>query len=80
MLILAWTITGYVSFFSFSSLVCVPVGITSSAVGTTITSGIKSISNSITLIDSYISHDKFVSVNNLLRDYNEIKEEIKISL
>ena len=48
--------------------------------GTTITSGIKSISNSITLIDSYISHDEFVSVNNLLREYNEIKEEIKISL
>ena len=29
------------------------------------------------LIDSYISHDKFVSVNNLLREYNEIKKEVK---
>ena len=29
------------------------------------------------LIDSYISHDKFVSVNNVLREYNQIKEEIK---
>ena len=29
------------------------------------------------LIDSYINHDKFVSVNNVLRAYNEIKEEIK---
>ena len=29
------------------------------------------------LIDSYISHDKFVSVNNVLREYNEMKEEIK---
>ena len=29
------------------------------------------------LIDSYISHEKFVSVNNVLREYNEIKEEIK---
>ena len=29
------------------------------------------------LIDSYIIHDKFVSVNNLLREQNEIKEEIK---
>ena len=29
------------------------------------------------LIDSYISHDKFVSVNNMLREYNEMKEEIK---
>ena len=30
------------------------------------------------LIDSYINHDKFVSVNNVLREYNEMKEEIKI--
>ena len=29
------------------------------------------------LVDSYISHDRFVSVNNILREYNEIKEEIK---
>ena len=29
------------------------------------------------LIDSYISHDEFVSVNNLLREYNEIKSETK---
>ena len=29
------------------------------------------------LIDSYISHDEFVSVNNVLREHNEIKEEIK---
>ena len=29
------------------------------------------------LIDSYISHDEFVSINNALREYNEIKEEIK---
>ena len=31
------------------------------------------------LIDSYISHDEFVSVNNMLREYNEMKEEIKKS-
>ena len=30
-----------------------------------------------TLIDSYISHDEFVSVNDVLREYNEIKKEIK---
>ena len=24
------------------------------------------------LIDSYISHDKFVSINNVLRKYNEM--------
>ena len=29
------------------------------------------------LIGSYISHEKFVSVNNVLRDYNEMKEKIK---
>ena len=29
------------------------------------------------LINSYISHDKFVSVNNVLREYNEMKKEIK---
>ena len=29
------------------------------------------------LIGSYISLDKFVSVNTVLRDYNEIKEELK---
>ena len=27
------------------------------------------------LIDSYISHDEFVSVNNLLREYYEIKKK-----
>ena len=29
------------------------------------------------LADSYISHDEFLSVNNMLREYNEMKEEIK---
>ena len=29
------------------------------------------------LIDSYISHDKFISVKNVLRKYNKVKEEIK---
>ena len=32
------------------------------------------------LIDSYISHDEFVSVNNVLNKYNEMKEEIKSSV
>ena len=30
-----------------------------------------------TLIDSDINHDKFFFLNNVLREYNEIKEEIK---
>ena len=29
------------------------------------------------LIDSYISHDKCVSVKNVLREYDEMKKEIK---
>ena len=29
------------------------------------------------LIDSYINHDEFGKVNNLLREYNETKKEIK---
>ena len=32
------------------------------------------------LINSYISHDEFVSINNALREYNERKEEIKNSV
>ena len=32
------------------------------------------------LIGLYVSHDDFVLVNNLLREYNEMKEEIKSSL
>ena len=30
-----------------------------------------------TLIDLYINHDEYISVNKMLRKYNEIKEEIK---
>ena len=29
------------------------------------------------LIDSHIGLDEFVSVNNVLREYNKVKEEIK---
>ena len=29
------------------------------------------------LIDSYINQDEFILVNNMLREYNEVKEEIK---
>ena len=31
------------------------------------------------LIDSNISHDEFVSVNNVLKEYDDIKGEIKNS-
>ena len=29
------------------------------------------------LIDSFISHNKFISINNVLIEYNKTKEEIK---
>ena len=32
-----------------------------------------------TLIDSNISHDEFVLINNVLKEYDNMKEEIKIS-
>ena len=90
-------------FLHFLHLVCVPVGITSSAVGikicviTTLIKKYKSIIKkkkkkhnkivllgkdklnntefliSKALIDSYISHDEFVSLNTVLKKYNEIK-------
>ena len=90
-------------FLHFLHLVCVPVGITSSAVGikicviTTLIKKYKSIIKkkkkkhnkivllgkdklnntefliSKALIDSYISHDEFVSLNTVLKEYNEIK-------
>ena len=106
MLILVSAVPACVSIFAFASLVCVPVGITSSAVGIkicAITGEIKKYKSIIkrkkkhdkivllgkdklntievliskALIDSYIRHDELVSVNNVLREYNEIKEEIK---
>ena len=105
-LILSPIITGCILVSAFTSLVCAPVVITSSAVGIkicAITAEIKkymSIINkkkkkhdktvllgkdrlntievliSKALINSYIGHDEFVSVNNILREYKEIKEEI----
>ena len=104
-LIFAFTITGYVSISAFSSLVGIPIGITSSAIGLkicAITAGIKKYKsiikkkkknhdkilllpksklNSIevvvskSLIDSVISHNDLI--NDVIREYNEIKEEKK---
>ena len=96
LLILASTATGCSSISAFGSLVCVPVGITSSAVGINIcaiNAGIKKYKSIINkekkkhdkivllgksklntievliskaLINSYISHNEFVSGNNVL--------------
>ena len=106
-LILTCTITGCVSSSSFASLVGIPIGITSSAIGfkiCVITVGVKKYKsiikkkkkmhdktvllvksklNSIevllskALINSAITLDKFVLINNVLKEYNEMKEEIK---
>ena len=105
--ILASTITGCVSISAFASLIGIPIGITSSAIGLkicAITAGIKKYKsiikkkkkkhdkivllaksklNSIevliskALIDSVISHDEFVLIDNVLKEYGEMKEEIK---
>ena len=99
-LILASTITGCISISAFASLIGIPMGITSSAIGLkncAITTGIKKHKsiikkkkkkhdkivllakcklNSIevliskALIDSVISHDEFVLINNVLKEYN----------
>ena len=106
-LILASAITKCASISTFASLVGIPIGITSSAIGLqvcVITAGIKNYKaiikkkkkkqdkivllaksklNSIVvsickaLIDSNISHDEFVLINNVLKEYEEMKEEIK---
>ena len=105
LLILVSTVTGCVSISDFSSLVGIPVGITSSAIGLEIcvvTARMKKYKsiikkkkkkhdkiillakyklNSIevliskVLIDSNITHDEFVSTNNVLKEYDNMKEE-----
>ena len=106
-LILASTITGCVSISAFASLIGIPIGITSSAIGLkicAITAGIKKYKsiikkkkkkhdkivllaksklNSIevliskALIDSVISHEEFVLIDNVVKKFGEMKEEIK---
>ena len=106
-LILVSTITGCVSISAFASLIGIPIGITSSAIGLkicAITAGIKKYKSMInkkkkkhdkmvslaksklnriemliskSLIDSNICHDEFVSIHNLLKEYEEMKEEVK---
>ena len=100
MLIIDSTITDCVSISAFGLLVCVPVSITSSAVGLNICAiiaGVKKYKPIIkkkrkkydklvllgkdklnkSLIDSYVSHEEFVSVSNVLREYNEMKNVMK---
>ena len=102
-----FTINGCVFVSAFASLVGIPIGITSSAIGLkicVITAGIKKYKSlikskkkkhdeivllaksklnsievlvSVALIDSNISHDEFVLINNVLKEFYDIKEEIK---
>ena len=104
---LASTITECISISAFASLLGIPIGLTSSAIGLkicAIAAGMKryrsiikkkkkkhdktvllakSKLNSIevliskTLIDSFISHYEFVLINNVQKEYDELKEEIK---
>ena len=106
-LILASAITGCISVYAFASLLGIPIGIKSFAIGLKmcgVAAGIKryesiikkkkkncykivllakSKLNSIevliskALIDSNISYDEFVLVNNVLKEYGDMKEEIK---
>ena len=106
-LVLGSIITGCVSVSAFASLVVIPIGITSSAIGLkvcAITARIKKYKSIIkkkkkthdkivllvksklssidvviskALIDSVIGHDEFVLMNYILKEYNEMKGEIK---
>ena len=106
-LILASIITRCISISAFTSLISVPIGITSSAFGLKIcamTAGSKKYKSIIkkkkkkhdkivllaksklnnkeiliskALNDSVVSHDEFVLISNVLKEYNEMKEETK---
>ena len=103
-LILSSTITGCILISPFTSLIRIPIGITSSTKGLkicAITTGIKKYKSIImkkkkkhykivllalksfevliskALIDSNSSHKEFVLIYNVLKEYDEIKEEIK---
>ena len=107
LLILVSAVAGSILISAFASLVCVPVGITSSVVEIKIGAIIARIKKcksiikkkkkqldkivllgkdklntievviSKSLINLYISHDEFVSVNNTLREYNEMKDKTR---
>ena len=108
-LILASTITECISISAFASLIGIPIGITTSAIGLktcAITAGIKKYKSIIkkkkkkhdkiillgksklnkievliskALVDSVISHDELVLINEL-KEYEVMKEEIKNSI
>ena len=99
--------TGCISICAFASLIGIPIGITSSAIGLKICAAnawIKTYKSIIkkkkkkhdkivllpkfklnskevltykTLIDSVISHHEFVLINNVRKEYDDMKKEIK---
>ena len=108
MLILVSTVAGCITISTFTSLVGIPIGITSSAIGlkiSVIIEGIKKYNSIIkknkkhnkvlslaksklksievliskALIYSNISHNEFVLINNVLKEFDDTKEEIKNS-
>ena len=108
-LILASPVTGCISISAFTSLIGIPIWVTSSTIELkicAITAGIKKYRSIIkkkkrkhdeivlsaksklksievliskALIDSVISHDEFVFINNMLKEDNKMREEIKNS-
>ena len=109
LLILISTGTGCLSISAFASLVGIPIGITSFAIGSKIcvlTAGIKYYKSKIkkkkkehdkivflaksklhrievliskALINSDVSHDEIALINNVLKEFYDMKEEIKNS-
>ena len=107
LLIFATTITGCISISAFASLLGIPIGITSSAIGLNIcpiTAGIKKYKSiikkkngkhgktvllaksklnsiehitSMTSIDSNVSRDEFILINSVLKEYEDMKVEMK---
>ena len=85
-LILVSITTGCVSISSFASLIGIPIGITSSVekkMHNEIILIAKCKLNSIevlipkTFINSVVSHDEFVIINNVVKEYAKMKEKIK---
>ena len=107
LIIVISTITGCVSISDFTSLVAIPIGISSSTIGLkicVITTGIEKYKSKIkkkknkhdrivliakrklnsievliakALIDSNISHDELVLVNNALKEFYDMKEKVE---
>ena len=74
-------ITGCVSISAFASLVCIPIGIAFSIIIKLAKSKLNSMGVLISkaLIDLHFIHDEFVLINNVLKKFYDVKEEIKNS-